>query len=135
RKYYGVGTLVEQQERERRMNLKSILSLTEKKSTDELIKLIKTEFKKGKKSSYDVSEGTINSLGYRLMSQGKDAEALKVFKLNTKLYPKGFNTYDSYGECLLKLGETKKGTKAYKRSLELNPENENASKILAEMDK
>ena len=32
--------------------------------------------------------------------------------------------FDSYGECLLLLGKKEKGMKAYKKSLELNPNNE-----------
>jgi|GEM_PF-5528947 tetratricopeptide (TPR) repeat protein len=44
-----------------------------------------------------------------------------------------WNTYDSYGECLLLMGDTENGIKAYKKSLELNPENESAIKVLSEL--
>jgi Tfp pilus assembly protein PilF len=50
--------------------------------------------------------------------------------LNTELYPKGYNTFDSLGECLLLVGKKNEGIKAYKKSLELNPKNENARKII-----
>ncbi|WP_274971777.1 tetratricopeptide repeat protein, partial [Zunongwangia profunda] len=57
-------------------------------------------------------------------------ESLKVLKLNTELYPKAANTWDSYGEILLKLGKEKEGIKAYKKSLALDPNNENAKNII-----
>ena len=57
---------------------------------------------------YDISEEAVNEFGYNLLNQNKNEEALKVFKLNTELYPNGYNTYDSYGECLMKLGQKEK---------------------------
>lgn len=67
------------------------------------------------------------------MAQGNNHAALKIFKLNTALYPSAYNTYDSYGECLLKLGKKEEAIKAYKKSLALNPNNDNAKKILTEI--
>ena len=75
-------------------------------------------------------ENELNSFGYELLNAKKYNEALQIFILNTKLYPKGFNTFDSLGECLLLLGNKDEGIKAYKKSLELNPQNENAKKII-----
>ncbi len=98
------------------------------KSIDEIITFIQTENKK--KSKYDLSESGINMFGYSLKNEGKNEEALMIFKLNTELYPKGSNTYDSYGECLLLLGQKEKAIEAYKKSLELNPKNTNAENII-----
>ncbi|ATL49937.1 tetratricopeptide repeat protein [Chitinophaga caeni] len=131
RKYYSVETLAEQQEKERLMNLEPIAQYYIKsKSIEKTIDLIKREIGKGKESSYNVSEQSINGLGYMLLSQGADTDALKIFELNTRLYPDAFNTYDSYGEILLKLGKKEAAIKAYKKSLALNPENDNAAKVL-----
>jgi tetratricopeptide (TPR) repeat protein len=55
-----------------------------------------------------------------------------VFKLNTELYPNGFNTWDSYGECLLALGKKEEGIEAYRKSFELNPKNKLAEAIVTE---
>lgn len=71
RKYYKVGTLAEQRERERLMNLKSILPFSKENSINQVITLIKTEFKKEKQSEYDVTENAINNLGYQLMNVNK----------------------------------------------------------------
>jgi len=133
RQYYAVETLAQQIEKERKMNLKTISSYYNSGNlADKTIKLIKQEFKKGTKSEYDISEEAVNEFGYNLLNQNKNEEALKVFKLNTELYPNGYNTYDSYGECLMKLGQKEKAIKAYKKSLALNPDNGNAKQIINE---
>ena len=103
---------------------------SEGKSIDDVIKFIKSENKTD--PEFDISERGINSFGYNLMGQNRNEEALKIFKLNTELYPKGFNTWDSYGECLLILGKKEEGIIAYKKSLELNPKNKNAETIINE---
>ncbi len=82
---------------------------------------------------YNISEAAINSLGYRLIRGDRPMDALKILKLNTEIYPNAFNTFDSYGEILLVTGDTANAIKAYEKSLELNPENENAKKVLLEL--
>jgi hypothetical protein len=72
--------------------------LSEGKSIDEIISFVKTEDKKV--SEYNLYENGINIFGYELMKEGKNEEALKIFKLNTELFPEEYNTWDSYGECL-----------------------------------
>ena len=98
---------------------------------DEIVIFCKEEDLKN--SEYDLSQSGINRFGYQLMGEGNDKDALKIFKLNTELYPNGANTYDSYGECLLKLGLKEEGIKAYKRSLKLDPKNLNAKRVLEEI--
>jgi len=131
RKFYKVETLVEQRVKERNMNLTPISEIHQKpNSIKQTIELIKGEHKKGLKSTYNTSEDELNSFAYELLNSKKTDDALEVFILNTQLYPNGFNTFDSLGECLQLLGRKEESLKAYKRSLELNPKNENARKIL-----
>ncbi|NER10438.1 DUF6090 family protein [Muriicola jejuensis] len=101
------------------------------KSIDEVVEIIKQQDKDA--PVYEISEEIINILGYKLMEDKKYNEALKLFKLNTELYPDAWNTYDSYGECLLELGDKENAKKAYQKSLELNPDNEYAIKALSEL--
>lgn len=77
--------------------------LNEGKSLIELIRFIKQENISSLK--YDLSESAINGFCYQLMNQGKNEEALELLKLNTELFPNGFNAFYSYGECLLLLGD------------------------------
>jgi len=130
---YRVGTLAKQKEKLRLMNTKKLNELLkEGKSIDEVIQLAKeTDIKNSK---YNLSEMGVNMLGYELMNDGKEQDALKIFKLNIDLYPSNYNTYDSYGGCLMKLGKTKEGIAAYKKSLELNPKNDNAISVLKKLE-
>ncbi|MDR2237988.1 MAG: tetratricopeptide repeat protein [Chryseobacterium sp.] len=131
RKYYGVETLKEQEEKERKMNLIALNeAYNNEKSIDKLIPFIKSEYKKGLHSKYNIDEGEINSFGYQLVQENKMDDALKIFRLNIELYPTAWNTYDSYGEILLQVGKKQEGLENYKKSLELNPDNENAKKVL-----
>lgn len=130
---YGVETLAQQKEKVKRMNSKKLSDLlNDGKNIDELVQFIKQEDIKS--SEYDLSESGINSFGYQIMSQGLKEDALKIFKLNTELYSEGFNTFDSYGECLLELGDKENAIIAYRKSLELNPENKNAEKVLMKIE-
>lgn len=80
--------------------------------------------------NYSLKEDEVNTWGYQLLEQNKKNEALQVFKLNTLLFPKSWNVYDSYGEILETLGNRKEAIINYRKSLELNPDNTNARKYL-----
>ncbi len=75
-------------------------------------------------------EASFNRIGYYLMNSGKISEAIEVFKLNVELFPGSFNVYDSLGEAYMKSGDNKNAIKNYQKSLELNPENNNAKEML-----
>lgn len=125
---YGVPTLAEQKERVLAMNTTKLIELINTQSIENIIEIIENEDTNNPK--YDISEKGLNSFGYALMNKQQDDDALKIFKLNIKLYPKAFNTYDSYAECLLKMGNKEAAIENYKKSIELNPNNDNAIKIL-----
>lgn len=130
RRYYSVETLTEQAEKERLMNQQSFSDFYKtSNSLDKTIEQIKLAFEKGRLSAYSL-EAEINQFGYELLSGKKQDEALAIFKLNTELYPQSFNTFDSYGECLMAAGKRRAAIKAYKKSLQLNPANEHAKRVL-----
>ncbi len=79
---------------------------------------------------FKLSEDELNSWGYQLLEQNKKNEALQVFHLNTLLFPSSANLYDSYAETLEAMGNRKEAIINYKKSLELNPNNTNASAYL-----
>lgn len=80
--------------------------------------------------NYSVSEQQFNKLGYDFLNSGKMAQALETFHINTELFPQSYNTFDSYGEALLKLDQKDKALMMYKKSVELNPDNENGKKMI-----
>ena len=100
------------------------------KTIDEIIDIIKSD--DINEQVYDISRFGMNKFGYNLMNQDKNREALKIFKLNTELYY-GWFTINSYGKCLLKVGDTVNAIKAYHKSLELNPGNTNAKEVIAKI--
>lgn len=76
------------------------------------------------------SERETNLWGYNLYHADKIEEALLVFKLNTMLFPEGYNTWDSYGEVLLETGKKEKAIEMYRKSIEVNPDHEDGKKAL-----
>jgi len=81
------------------------------------------------------NETSFNQLGYRFLMAGKFTEAIAVFKLNAENYPVSFNVYDSLGEAYMKNGQNDLARANFKKSLELNPKNENARKMLEQLGK
>ena len=81
---------------------------------------------------YYLDENEMNGTGYQFLQSGKAPEAAAIFKLNTIRFPKSSNVYDSYGEALMVLGNKTEGIENYKKSVRLNPGNENGVKILKE---
>jgi CubicO group peptidase (beta-lactamase class C family) len=87
---------------------------------------------KNEKNNYDLSgaESFLNNLGYYLIQKDRVKDALAVLKFATEEYPSSSNTFDTYGEALMKEGLKELAIKNYKRSIELDPKNENAVKQL-----
>ena len=81
-----------------------------------------------------VAEQRLNNVGYAFMRQKKVAEAIAVFKVNTELYPNSFNTYDSLAEAYMNNGDKELAIVNYKKSLELNPKNENGASMLKKLE-
>ena len=94
------------------------------------------ELKAKEAATYDFSEAELNQLGYRLLrNAGKPREAIEIFKLNVEAYPKGFNAYDSLAEAYATINERELAIQNYKKSLELNPNNANATEVLKRLEK
>jgi len=83
---------------------------------------------------YDFSEDQINLLGYRLLKAGKNKEAIAIFKLNVEEHPKSWNVYDSLGEAYMKNDQKELAIKFYRKSLEINPDNDNGKEMLKKLE-
>jgi 3-oxoadipate enol-lactonase len=79
-------------------------------------------------------EREMNDLGYKYLQEGKAKEAIALFQINTVAFPNSANTYDSLGEAYLKDGQKDLAIENYRKSLELNPNNENARQVLKGID-
>ncbi|MFN8254955.1 MAG: serine hydrolase [Bacteroidales bacterium] len=92
-------------------------------------------FKKNKDAKdYSMIESEMNTAGYQLLQAGKVKEAIEVFKLNVEKFPESGNVYDSLGEAYLADGNTEMAIKYYKKSVEIDPKNTNAIKILQKLE-
>jgi tetratricopeptide (TPR) repeat protein len=78
-------------------------------------------------------EVEINAIAYGLMANKKLEQAIEVFKLNTRLYPESFNTWDSLGEAYAAAGKKTEAIENYEKSLKLNPNSESGKAALAKL--
>lgn len=82
---------------------------------------------------YTLSETEMNDVGYKLIHFKKLEEANKVFQLITEEFPTSANAYDSYAESFKELGNTDLAIKNYRKSVALNPNNQNAIDFLKQL--
>jgi hypothetical protein len=80
-----------------------------------------------------VNEGQLNMLGYRMMNFDRTRDAIKIFQLNVDAYPESSNVYDSLGEAYMNNGDRELAIANYEKSLELDPENKNATEMLKKL--
>jgi tetratricopeptide (TPR) repeat protein len=70
------------------------------------------------------------------MNRNQIESALFVFQLNTKLYPKSANVWDSLGEAYLKSNQKDKAIENYNKAIELDPRGatgDNARRMLRQI--
>ena len=82
-----------------------------------------------------VTEDYLNRLGYSFLNEDRMKLSQNTFKVNMMLYPDSFKVYDSYAEACMKIGEIDLAILNYSKSLELNPQNNNAKHKLKELQK
>jgi Flp pilus assembly protein TadD len=75
----------------------------------------------------------LSSLGYRLLLESNLADAVKVFTANVELYPENANAHDSLGEAYMKTGKNAEAIASYRKSLQLDPKNTNATRMLEKL--
>jgi len=80
--------------------------------------------------AYDFSERSLNGFGYELLGKKDMAGAIRVFTLNTQVFAKSPNVWDSLAEAHMKAGDTKAAKRYYEKSLKLDPKNESARENL-----
>ncbi|WP_158851098.1 serine hydrolase [Algibacter sp. L1A34] len=79
---------------------------------------------------YNLEESDLNAMGYKLMGSGNIEASIKVFELIIDIFPKSSNAYDSYAEALMNLGKKDLAIVNYRKSVELNPNNQNGIDFL-----
>jgi tetratricopeptide (TPR) repeat protein len=92
------------------------------------------EVKAAAPATYNLDEDELNALGYQLIQANKFKPAIRVFQLNVEAYPHSANTYDSLAEGYMDDGNKSQAIANYQRSLQLNPKNGNAVKMLQKLN-
>jgi len=109
----------------REFDYKDFNDLAFNQGYQDLIPLYKRTIKEHPK--LELQEGMLNTLGLRLSFNSKQIEqGVNVFLLALHIYPKSANLYDSLAEGYFYNKDFKNAISNYKKSLELNPENQNA---------
>jgi tetratricopeptide (TPR) repeat protein len=87
------------------------------------------------KGGYDFGEPSLNAFAYELLSAGDHEGAIAVFRLNASEFPQSGNAWDSLAEGYLKAGKKELAAIYYRKSLEVDPMNNNALEKLRELEK
>lgn len=85
-------------------------------------------------TTYNFDEGQLNGLGYRLIRTNKFKEGIRIFELNIEAYPQSSNVYDSLGEAYMNDGNKSQAIANYQKSVQLNPQNSEAVKMLQKLN-
>jgi tetratricopeptide (TPR) repeat protein len=75
----------------------------------------------------------LNEAGYSLLRAGRTRDAVKVFATNVALHPSDANAYDSLGDGQMAAGLKAAAIGSYKKSLAMNPKNDNAIAMLQKL--
>jgi hypothetical protein len=71
---------------------------------------------------YDFSERSLNSLAQRMLEQQRTEDARAALELNREYYPSSASVEAAFGALFLQSGEKEKARSAFRRALELDPE-------------
>jgi len=85
------------------------------------------------RGGYDFGEGTLNTLGERLLGRGQPADALALLTLNREFFPDAPWLRYLLGEAHRTLGHREEAMAEYERSIALAPENPMPRQRLQEM--
>jgi len=91
------------------------------------------ELKTNSENEYNFNEYELNNLGYLLLEKNLVKEAIEIFILNVKEYPESSHRYGSLGKAYMVDGQIELAIKNLEKSIELNPDNDFAKKMLMKL--
>lgn len=84
-----------------------------------------------KDNGYEVaSPDDLNGFGYELLDAEELDQAIQVFSLNTRLFPKEANVFDSLAEAYLRKGDRESAVQYYRKALDIDPQLSSAKAAL-----
>ena len=85
-------------------------------------------------ANYILDEDALNEMAYGFLENDKPALAMITFRTAIFLFPKSDNLFNSYGEALERSGKKEEAIMMYKKSVLLNPKNEDSINALEKME-
>ncbi len=96
---------------------------------------IYAEVKKNDREYQIFEPETLNGLAGELLKNKKTKEAIEILKLNVDAYSNEWETFDLMGMAYMQDGNTQLAVENFEKSLDLNPENANATEMLTKLKK
>lgn len=113
-----------------------LLRLIKATSIDEGILQFKNAIISNKDAyNFNGLENSLNVIGYNYISNGDLISAIKILKLNTEQFPESANAHDSLGEAYYSNKQMPLALQHYRKSLELDPKNDNAKQMIEQISK
>jgi CubicO group peptidase (beta-lactamase class C family) len=84
--------------------------------------------------NYELDENELNEMAYEFYNNGKKDYAFQTLRAAIYLFPNSDNLFNSYGELLVKSGKKEEAIIMYKKSLLLNPKNEDSKMNLEKLE-
>ncbi|WP_035096243.1 serine hydrolase domain-containing protein [Aquimarina megaterium] len=101
----------------------------------DLDKAVKKYYKLKEENPNISFEENLNTLGYIFLNNNMVKKAIKIFEINVNDNPESANCYDSLAEAYLVNNQFELSKNIYKKSLKLNPENNNAKAMIEAIEK
>lgn len=98
------------------------------------VKAVQTELSGLTPYEFPFSDNHYNDLAYQLLKAKKTEDAYKMFKLNESHYPDSWSVYHGLGETSRLMGQKEQARAYYKKSLQLNPHNEETLRAMARLN-
>jgi hypothetical protein len=92
-----------------------------------------SELKAERSEGVIFSEESLNLVAYHILNAGKLDDAIAMFQLIVREYPRSSNAHGCLAEAYFKCGRQDLALACYKESLRLNPANERARQRIAEL--
>ncbi len=92
------------------------------------------QLKNDHQTEYHFHAYRLYQLGRYLIEKERFEDAIKILNLNAIEYPEFWMTFDGLGDAHFKAGNKEKAIKNYRKSLELNPNNNIAKEVLKKLE-
>jgi len=99
------------------------------------LKAVQTELSGIAPSPSIYNDEHFNNIGYQLLRARKMETASQIFKMNQESYPDSWSVYHGLGDTYRMMGQKSVALEYYRKSLKLNPKNEEGLRAISLMTK